>query len=638
MLEIIRGFASGLTAKILIGLLIASFALWGVSGSILSGGNTVVRVGETTVDTFDFRIAYENQLNNLSQQVQQRLTREQANAFGLQETVLSQVVAGAVLDENTRKMGLGLSDKNLAAELAKDPIFQDLSGQFSGNSFAAYLRQTGLSEQEFLSNRRKIAMRNQIQEGTAASFEISDTFLEALATYNQEQRVFDYAVIGPEALEATPEPTDEQVKAYYEENKSRFRAPEYRAVDLLILEAKDLAKPADITDEELQAAYENRKSSLQSPERRRVEQLVLANQEEAEQVTERLSQGEAFDEIVSDLGKKVDDLDLGLIRAEELPAGDVRDAAFAAELNKPTQPVQGVFGPVILRVTEIEEAQTTAFDEIKDKLRQELALEKAGQEIFTLYDAIEDERAAGTPVAETAEKLDLVIRKLPGIDAQGQDLDGNSIVDLPAKQELVQEIFKSEPGDDTQAVPVGNNGYVWYGVTEIIPEREKTLDEVKDEAKAAWTNAETGRLVGEIAETVAEKIRNGEAFNDVLEATLEADSLGRNVSHKTSNPVTRSDEPDDLDRTAIQTGFSAEQGSIHVVPSSYNQHIVLRVEEVREPDEKNVDEAVEEQFENLAANDILNQLVQDFQSRESVSVNRTAMEQAFTLGRGSGTY
>ena len=63
--------------------------------------------------------------------------------------------------------------------------------------------------------------------------------------------------------------------------------------------------------------------------------------------------------------------------------------------------VDGRFGPVILRVTTIEPAVVTPFEQVKADLKTEIADERAVAEITDMHDAIEDARAGGDTLAES---------------------------------------------------------------------------------------------------------------------------------------------------------------------------------------------------------------------------------------------
>ena len=84
----------------------------------------MITAGGTKVSINEYRLAYDRQISRLSQQFGQRLTREQATALGIDNQVLAQLVSGAVLDEQARKLGLGLSKDRLAELTREDPAFK----------------------------------------------------------------------------------------------------------------------------------------------------------------------------------------------------------------------------------------------------------------------------------------------------------------------------------------------------------------------------------------------------------------------------------------------------------------------------------------------------------------------------------
>jgi len=640
MLDFLRRGSTGWLAKTLIGLLVLSFAIWGISGSIIFGNqNTVAQVGDTKVSGLDFRLAYENQLLVMSQQVGRRLTRQQADAFGLRQNVLGQVIAGAVLDENTRKMGLGVSEEELAKTIAADPTFRDLAGNFSRSALVATLRQYGISENEYIASRKLVAMRNQLQDGTAASLTLPATFTNALNRFSNEERVFEYVEFGSEVISETPSPSNTDISEHYEANKARFVAPEYRKVNVLQIEAAKLVKPDEVTEDDLQAEYENRRNNLTTPERRQVEQLVLANQAEADAVSADLKAGKSFEDVVTGLGKKIPDLSLGLVRANELPDTAVSEAAFSATLNQPTEIVAGVFGPVIIRVTEIQATRTTTFDEIKDQLRSEIALRVAADNIFETFDLVEEERGAGETLKQTADKFELEYRVIDAMDARGEDKSGVAVAGIPNLQALTRAVFASQIDDENEPLEIGTDGFIWFELAEVIPERQKPLDEVMEDVTASWISDKTNEKIQEVADKVSNRVSNGEDFNSVIGEELPADSLGGSVTFSTSESVARIAQTSNLSRGIIETGFTIKSGDVTTAQTGNDTFAVLRVKSVSL---KGGSELPSEQIDNLnasATQDIVGQLVEDLQSRESVSINQSAIDAAFNPysgGHGHG--
>jgi peptidyl-prolyl cis-trans isomerase D len=89
--------------------LVASFAIWGI-GDIFRGFglSTVAKIGSTEITIDQFRVIYNERLQQLSRQVGRPLTPDQASALGLDRQIIGQLMAETALDERARQLGLGL--------------------------------------------------------------------------------------------------------------------------------------------------------------------------------------------------------------------------------------------------------------------------------------------------------------------------------------------------------------------------------------------------------------------------------------------------------------------------------------------------------------------------------------------------
>src|SRR5690606_2369160 len=177
MLDSMRDAARSWVAKLLLGVLVLSFAVWGISDAFQGdlNGSAALQAGDSKVSATDYRFAYEQQLIRLSRQFGQQLTRDQAKALGIENQVIAQLVAGVVLDEQARKMQLGLSKDGIARLTAEDPSFHDASGNFNRNQFNAVLRQAGIRPEDYLTGRAEAARRQQIVEAATDGIKIPDT-------------------------------------------------------------------------------------------------------------------------------------------------------------------------------------------------------------------------------------------------------------------------------------------------------------------------------------------------------------------------------------------------------------------------------------------------------------------------------
>src|SRR5690606_6372619 len=165
MLENLRRGATGWVAKIFLGLLILSFAVWGVA-DVFTGYNegALARVGERDITSDEFQRALQLEISLLARQIGRRPTLEQARAFGLDQRVLSRLVGSAAVDAHAEELRLSITDEAVAEALRNDPSFQNPDGTFSRMAVEAVARELGVSEYGLLALRRQEEIRQQLTD------------------------------------------------------------------------------------------------------------------------------------------------------------------------------------------------------------------------------------------------------------------------------------------------------------------------------------------------------------------------------------------------------------------------------------------------------------------------------------------
>lgn len=628
MLGILRSAAGTWVAKTLLLLLVASFAAWGVTtrlaGGFLAGHHAVITAGSTTVSITEYRLAYDRQINMLQQQIGQRISREQAKAYGIDNQVLAQLVSGAVLDEQARKLGLGFSKDKLAELTRQEPAFQGPNGQFDRRLFESRLRELGMRPEDYLKNRSQVAVRQQIVEAVSDGLKAPDTFFKAVALYRGEDRTIDYLTLPKAMVEPIEAPSDSVLQAYFEANKKTYAAPEYRKFSYVRLEPEDIMDVSAVTDQQVGDDYNKNKGRYTTPEMRTVEQLVFPTLDAAKAASDSLKTGATFDKIVIAQGKTQADTLLGTLSKDKISDKAVADAAFALAVNEVSPVVQGTFGPVLLRVTDIKPEVVKPLAEVSDQIRKDLALGEASRILLDVHDNYEDTRAAGSTLAEAAAKLKLKDVTVEAIDRTGLKPDGTIIKDLPASPDLIKAVFEAEPNTENQALTTTNNGFVFYELTSITPARDRTLDEVRQRVVADWTTEETTKRLTAKADELEKRLKAGTTL-DVIAGELK-------LEKQTKRGVKREADDVDFGKDGAAAMFGVGEGGTGLIPSPTGEgQILFKVAEVFEPagaDASSVPDDAQKSFTQGMSDDLLDQLVAQLQTQYAVSVDQAAVAQA----------
>ncbi|MER9566415.1 SurA N-terminal domain-containing protein [Mesorhizobium sp. M0571] len=627
MLGMLRSAAGTWVAKLLLSLLVLSFAIWGISGRLMggfAGHDAVITAGGTKVSINEYRLAYDRQLSVMSQQFGQRISREQATALGIDNQVLAQLVSGAVLDEQARKLGLGLSKDRLAELTREDPAFKGPGGTFDRRTFEYLLRQIGMRPEDYLKNRAQVAVRQQIVEAVSDGLKAPDTFFRAVALYRGEDRTIDYLTLPKSLVEPIEAPSDSVLSAYFGENKKTYAAPEYRKFSYVRLEPEDIMDLSAVTDQQVSDDYNKNKARYTTPEMRTIEQLVFKTPDAAKAALDSLKTGATFDKIVAAEGKTPADTLLGTLAKDKIADKAVADAAFKLNVNEVSPVVQGAFGPVLLRVTEIKPEVVKPRAEVSEQIRKDLALGEASRILLDVHDNYEDTRASGGSLAEAAAKLKLKVVTIDAIDRTGQRPDGTIVKDLPESPQLIKAVFESEPGTDNEGLTTADNGFVFYDVSAITPARDRTLDEVRQKVVADWTAAETTKRLTAKAQELEKRLKAG--------TTLEVIAGELKLEKQTKRGVKRDADDVDFGKEGAAAMFGVGEGGTGLIPSPTGDgQILFKVAEVFEPagaDASSVPQDAQKSFTSGMSDDLLDQLVAQLQTQYDVRIDQTAVTQA----------
>ncbi|MCC2111689.1 MAG: SurA N-terminal domain-containing protein [Hyphomicrobiales bacterium] len=623
MLESMRKAASGWVAKVLMGLLVLSFAVWGISDIFRGfGATTLATVGDTKISAETFQRTLRSQMEAASQRFGRAISLTEAQQFGIPTQVLGQLVSDATYQMIADDMGLGISDDEVREIIFKDPSFAGYDGRFDRARFKLLLQNNGYSEDAFVQERRGLATRLQVVAGLAGGARAPEAMLEMVHDFEREKRVIDAVVLTREVVGDIPPPDDKTATDYYEANKAHYRAPEFRKIAMFEISPENVADANTVSDDEAKSAYESRLSRYTDAEQRRVLQVLFNDTAEAEEFAAKIAAGESFDALIEARGLKAGDIDLGLMTKESLVDPAIAEAAFALELNGVSGVVEGRFGSVIVKVTEIVAEQVKPFDEVKDEIKHDLALSRGESEVLDLHDAIEDARAGGQTFSEIAQKFGLKLRTVEAVSRNGTDPDGKVITDLPASQELLNGAFESDVGIENDPLQTGQSGFLWYEVEGVTPERDRPLEEVRDEVIAAWTDEEVRRQLSRKADEIAEKLKNDGDFSRI--------AAEYDVALETTAPFTRQEAASGDVENATEAAFAGGVGYVGTAAISEANRIVFVVKDAETPPffaEEAEAAAFGRQLDVMYAQDLLVPYAEKLQTDLGVRVNQQLLLQ-----------
>ncbi|WP_027529790.1 SurA N-terminal domain-containing protein [Bradyrhizobium sp. WSM3983] len=611
---------------VVMGVLIISFGVWGIADIFRGfGQSTVAKVGHTEISLNEFRQIYTDRLQQIGRQFGRPLTPEQARAFGLDRQVLQQAIAEAALDENARRLGLGQSDDQIRQLIMNDPNFKGVDGKFDPNRFQGLIRNFGYTEQRYVAEQRKVALRRQITGTIGAGLEPPKAMLDVATRFQNEQRAIEFVRLDTAQAGTIEAPSPEALAAYFEDHKVQFRAPEYRKIAFVVISPEEIAKWSDVSDDDAKKLFDQRKDLLSTPEKRQIHQIVFPNVAEAQAARERLAGGLSFEDLGKERGLSATDVDLGLVAKSALEPS-VGDAAFALPAGEISQPIQGRLGVSIVKVDKIEPGVEADYAKFAGDVKRQIATERARVKVGELRDKMEDERGAGTSVADAAQKLGLTAVTIDAVDRSGRAPNGQTVANIPQGLDVVSQAFNSDVGVDNDPISF-KNGYVWYDVLAITPSRDRNLDEVRDQVEARWRQDQIAAKLKTKATEMVQKLEQGGKLADEAAAI--------NAKVETASGFKRDDQPAGVPANIVAAAFRTAKDGVGQAPvTGGTEVIVFRVTDIVEPTVDTASDAVKKLKDSIDKS-LTDEQVASYVTKLEADIGTTINQAAFAQVTGA---
>lgn len=582
MLQTMRKAARSWVAGILIGLLVISFAVWGINDVFRGRTQTAVAVvdgQEIGPDTF--QQAFRAAVRQASAQAQRDVTEAEAREAGLGGAVLERLVGEAALDAMARRLGLVASDAVAAAEIQAIEAFKNpVTGTFDANTYRQVLGENGFTVQSFEDNLRRELARRKLLLAAGTGVLAPPAFAAIDLAFRTERRGVTVLPLDASLVEQPGQPTDAQLKAFYDSRRDQLMMPERRTLTLALGASQDFAAGVSVPDEKVRELFEFRKAELGTAATRSFVQLVAPDEAKARDAARRLAAGEDPAAIARALGLQAP-LTFQAVRADQVPDKAVAEAVFALDAAGATPAIKGALAWAAARVTAVTAAEIPSFEATAPALRAEIAAEEAQGALLKATEAFEDATTDGATLEAAARQAGLRVVTLAPVDAQGRRADGQPESFLATAGDALNVAFDQAQSEIGEMVSLPGGGYAAVRVDAIQAAAPRPLAEVREPLIAQWRLEELERRLRARAEALA-----GEARKGTLEAV--ARTVGR-PAVKRPRPILRGETDNLIGQELGQAIFTAKAGDVVFGPASQPGVIVLaRVDTV----ERDADNAV----------------------------------------------
>ncbi|HLZ76209.1 peptidylprolyl isomerase [Phenylobacterium sp.] len=523
MLANIRAFTNSWAAKVILGLVIVSFVVFGIGNRDLLHpkiSNAVITAGPRSIGPAEYKRAFDNYIKQVEQQVHQEVTPQLAADNGLDQRVAQGMATSEAFAAYLTKIGIRPSDKLIAGEIQKIPAFFDqVSGRFDRNSYLRRLADNNLTAANFESQMRDQLSEQHAATGLITGLRVPRAYAAMGAIYTVESRDLGYFTIAPASVPQPPAPTDAQLTELMKENAAQLTRPEFRTLTVVKFSPTQVAANAPVDPKEVQKRFDFRKDTLSSPETRTVIQIPAKTPAAAVQIAQGLAKGTDAEAVAKAAG--VEAITYANKPQSAIPDKKVAAAAFATPSGQ-VATVKGDLGVAVVKVMSVTPGRAVTLEEVRPAIEAEIRKDQASEKVYALTQAYDDAHQGGATLAAAAAKAGVPTTSIGPVSQGGRDLTGQPVQGLT--QKLMETAWSLPAGGESEVEDAGNGEFFAVRVEKITPPAMPPLEEIRPMLAKAWTQRELGKALQAKADGYVARIKKGETLAAV------AASAGSKVS------------------------------------------------------------------------------------------------------------
>ena len=348
MMEFIRNKSKGIAMWGVVGIIIASFALFGVE-SYLSGASSSVpaTVNGTDISSSQLTRAVQARKQQLQQQFGSNYNPDMFPADFLRQQALNDLISRKLVADFTIEANMAASAEQVYNEIIKIPQFKGADGKFSTQIYSRALKGAGRNKAGFEADVARDYVLNQLREGIFNSSLTLPYEVEQTQQLLNQQREIGYLLFSKNNYKKNQKISEDELKKYYDSHLPQYMTQEKVDVEYVELDIDKVAEKIDIATDDVVAYYEENIKTYTDKDY--PEALNRIND-----VKRRITKGESFDKIAKEMS--IDGGELGFVRKGTYDKS-FDDIVFKLKQGEISTPVKTDFGYHLIKVLEIKDEE-----------------------------------------------------------------------------------------------------------------------------------------------------------------------------------------------------------------------------------------------------------------------------------------
>lgn len=517
MLQDIRKSTQGTAAKIIVGLIVVSFSLFGIESILLGGGSSgVAEVNGEDISPLEVQQAVNNQKRRLIGMMGDNFDPAMIDDDRLAAQALEGIINRKLLLQAAESMDLAVSESELGRMIASMEQFQ-IDGTFSPEMYKSTLASAGYTPASFKQTLREDLLVTHLRTGIAASDFATPAEMALNARVIGEQRDLRYVTLPLDQFVTDETISEAEIQGFYDSNQARFMQPESVLLDYIELSLDDFREP--VAESALRELFEQEQANYAYQTRNRVSHILIEEggdkplPQRLADIREALDAGRSFADVArefsDDIGSAGNGGDLGFTSGDAFP-DEMEEAITTLPVNVVSEPVTTDAGTHFILVTAREEGEPPGFEEMRAELEDTLQVSEARAELLRTVETLKDAVFNAEDLAGPSQQLDLEVKRSERIERNQQ----TGRFATPALLSVAFSDDVLELGHNSDVIELANDNWVVLRVHQHNPAAAQPLEEVRDQVIAAINDERAALAIAEAAASLSAELRNGGSIED----------------------------------------------------------------------------------------------------------------------------
>ena len=517
MLAIIRDKATGWIAAVIIGLLVISFAFWGVSFySGQAGELNVAKVNDVDISFQSFQRSFSQLRKQMQSVLGDSLSLEEDTL--IKNQTIEKLIESELINQLVIDSGLNITNEKLVESIKNIEFFRNEEG-FDRIKYERSINSIGMASSIFEAQLRMDLLSEQLRAGFFETTFILEPELENILRLESQSRDITYTILSLPSFIQDGEISDSDIDTFYQANPNLFTQPEQVKVAYLELNIKELAKDIETNEEVLRNFYNDNKGDYDVVEQRSVRKLFVKtgekatneNKTKAEAVItsalELVNEGKDFEEIIKQSAGETLEFSEHIFMSKGIMGKEIDEFLFNSEEGAVSKVIETKEGFNIVKVVEIRGGSENKYENSAQKAKEDYKNKQAELQFFELSDQLTTLSYENSDNLEIA--ADAIGKEIINTDyfARDNDLEGLLSDPLIISKSFDPELIRSRNNSDV--IELSDNHIVVLRVIEHKKPAAKPLEDVRDEVIASIRLKLAREKINETGDRIVAELKSG---------------------------------------------------------------------------------------------------------------------------------